>query len=50
MRVIDRIEELKNLMNDLTEKYCENCQTYLCEECWAEVGEDFHYGERMEER
>lgn len=40
MRVIDRIEELKEEIERLTEKYCEVCQECDCDYCWARIGDE----------
>ena len=36
MKVIERVEQLQAELQDLTEKYCDNCQEFLCEECRRE--------------
>lgn len=33
MKVIERVEQLKAELRDITEEYCENCQESLCEYC-----------------
>ncbi len=42
MTVCERIELLKAEIAKLSEKYCENCQEWTCENCWAkdEVGNE----------
>ena len=40
MRVVDKIEELKEEIESLTEKYCENCQEFTCDYCWARIEGD----------
>ena len=37
MTAIEKIEQLKSKIEELEEKYCENCQEYVCENCWAIV-------------
>ena len=39
MRVIEKLMELELKKEELTERYCENCQEYDCDCCWAEVTE-----------
>ena len=33
MRVIDEIERLKEQVSELEEKYCDNCQEFVCDFC-----------------
>lgn len=33
MTVIERIEQLRSKIEKLEDKYCENCQEYVCENC-----------------
>ena len=40
MRVIDRITELKAEIERLQENYCENCQEFSCDCCWARLEKD----------
>lgn len=37
MKAVDRIAELQSEINNLTEKYCENCQEFECDFCPFEV-------------
>lgn len=40
MRVVDKIEKLKEEIEKLTEKYCEQCQEFTCDYCWARIEGD----------
>lgn len=33
MKVIERVEKLREELKDITEKYCGNCQEFTCEYC-----------------
>lgn len=33
MKVIERVEQLQAELQDINEKYCDNCQEFLCEYC-----------------
>lgn len=33
MKVIERVEQLRAELKNITEKYCDNCQEFLCEYC-----------------
>lgn len=33
MKVIERVEQLKAELQDITEEYCDNCQEFTCEYC-----------------
>ena len=40
MRVVERIEMLEAQIEQLKEKYCDECQECFCDEnCWARVDE-----------
>lgn len=33
MKVSDRLDDLERLIEELKEKYCENCQQFDCDMC-----------------
>lgn len=39
MRVVEKIEMLEAQIERLKEKYCDECQEYFCEYCWARIDE-----------
>ena len=39
MKVVDIIETLEAQIEQLQEKYCDECQEWSCENCWARIDE-----------
>ena len=39
MLVAEELELLKGTIAELEEKYCQNCQEWDCNYCWADVNE-----------
>jgi len=39
MKAIEKIEKLEEEIEKLKEKYCDNCQEYDCDFCFAEIEE-----------
>jgi len=39
MKVIERIKMLEAQIEQLKEKYCDECQEWSCESCWARIDE-----------
>ena len=39
MKVVERIEMLEAQIEQLKEKYCDECQEWFCENCWARIDE-----------
>lgn len=37
MTVAEKISALDEEREELEERYCENCQEWCCDNCWAEV-------------
>lgn len=33
MKVIERVEQIKKELQDITEEYCGNCQEFVCDYC-----------------
>lgn len=45
MRVIERVEQIKKELQDITEAYCENCQEFVCDYCpivWREADDEVY--------
>lgn len=39
MKAVEKIEKLEDEIDELHRKYCDNCQEYDCNFCWAEIEE-----------
>ena len=39
MKVVEKIEMLETQIEQLKEKYCDECQEWFCENCWARTDE-----------
>lgn len=39
MKVVEKIEMLEAQIERLKEKYCDECQEWFCENCWARIDE-----------
>lgn len=37
MTVAEKISALVKEKEEIEEKYCENCQEWCCDNCWAEL-------------
>ena len=37
MTVAEKISALNDERAELEERYCENCQEWCCDNCWAEL-------------
>jgi len=40
MKADELIRKLENEIYAIREKYCDNCQEWDCDYCWAEVDEE----------
>lgn len=43
MKVVERIEMLEAQIEQLKENYCDECQEWFCENCWARIDEVKEY-------
>lgn len=48
MKVIERIEMFEAQIEQLKEKYCDECQEWFCENCWARTDEEMSKVSEME--
>lgn len=40
MTVVEKIESLKEQMDEISNEYCDDCQEYCCDQCTVPYKED----------